>query len=279
MSISLSSVAQELFDAEVKHAFQTAGKLRDTVTIRNGVVGDTYNFRAMAKGLANQKASQDDVTPMNVAHSTIACTLGNWNAPEYSDIFDQAEVNFDERMELATTIAGALGRRLDQLIIDAMAASQFGTTAGQGDTNPLTFEDLIEASKIMNDNGVPGSDRHIAITAGGLGQLLEDNNVTSADYVTVRALMAGDISTYMGFNFHLIETRAEGGLTVNSGTDVVDAFCWHKSAVGLAIGIDIKTEVNYVPTKTSWLCNGVMKAGAVTRDIAGVIELNYDNAV
>ena len=274
MSISLSTVAQELFDAEVKHAFQTAGKLRDTVMIRNGVVGDTYNFRAMAKGLANQKASQDDVTPMNVVHSTVSCTLGNWNAPEYSDIFDQAEVNFDERMELATTIAGALGRRLDQLIIDAMGASAFGTQVGTG-TSGLAYTDLIDASRYLNDNGVPGGDRHVALTAKGLADLLEDSQVTSQDYVSVRALMSGDIDTWMGFKFHIIESRNEGGLAVD-GNDQVSAFCWHKSAVGLAIGMDIRTEVNYVPTKTSWLCNGVMKAGAVTRDIAGVIDLLYD---
>ena len=79
----------------------------------------------------------------------------------------------------------------------------------------------------------------------------------------------------MGFKFHIIESRTEGGLSID-GSDVVDAYCWHKSAVGLAIGIDIKTEVNYIAQKTSWLCNGVMKAGAVTRDIDGVIELNYN---
>ena len=122
MSKNLSSAAQQLFDSEVKHAFQSAGSLRDTVTIRNNVVGDIYKFRKMGKGLANQKPSQADVTPMDVSHSLISCTLGNWNAPEYTDIFDQAEVNFDEKTELAQTIAGALGRRLDQLIIDALAA-------------------------------------------------------------------------------------------------------------------------------------------------------------
>ncbi len=277
MSINLSSVANTEFDSMVKHAFQTKGSLRDAVTIRNNVVGATYNFRKMGKGLANQKASQDDVTPMDVTHTNIACTLGNWNAPEYTDIFDQAEVNFDEKMELADTIAGALGRRLDQLIIDAMDASRFATAAGVG-TTALDYKDIIEASKFLNDNGVPGGDRHIALTAKGLEDLLSDTTVTSADYNAVKALMVGDIDTFMGFKFHIIESRSEGGLSID-GANEVDAYCWHKSAVGLAIGIDIKTEVNYIAQKTSWLCNGVMKAGAVTRDTDGVIELNYDEVV
>ena len=97
MSKTLSAAAQQQFDDDVKHAFQTAGSLRSTVTIRNGVVGDIYKCRKMGKGAANQKASQADVTPMGGTHSLINCTLANWNAPEYTDILDSAEVNFDEQ--------------------------------------------------------------------------------------------------------------------------------------------------------------------------------------
>ena len=273
MSISLSAAAQQLFDSEVKHAFQTSGMLRNTVTVRNGVNADIYKFRKMGKGLANQKASAADVTPMDVTHSLINCTLSNWNAPEYSDIFDQAEVNFDERRELATTIAGALGRRLDQLIIDALAAeaSPAGTIA-HGSAG-LTLTKLIQASKYLNDKGVPSMGRHFAVSAAGLEDLLGDTTITSVDYNNIKALMMGDIDTFMGFKFHVVETRSEGGLPLVSTTR--EGFAWHESAVGLAIGIDVKTEVNYVPQKTSWLCNGMMKAGAVSRDGDGIVSVSW----
>lgn len=274
MSKNLSAAAQQQFDDDVKHAFQTAGSLRNTVTIRNNVVGDIYKFRKMGKGQANQKASQADVTPMDISHSLISCTLGNWNAPEYTDIFDAAEVNFDEQTELAQTIAGALGRRLDQLIIDALAAeaSPAGTIASG--SAALTLSKVVQASKYLNDKGVPSGDRHFAITAGGLEDLLGDTTITSADYNNVRALMSGDINTFMGFQFHMIETRDEGGLPT-SGSDR-EGFAYHSSAVGLAIGIDIKTEVNYIAQKTSWLCNGVMKAGAVSRDGDGIVSVSWE---
>ena len=273
MSKNLSSAAQQLFDSEVKHAFQSAGSLRDTVTIRNNVVGDIYKFRKMGKGLANQKPSQADVTPMDVSHSLISCTLGNWNAPEYTDIFDQAEVNFDEKTELASTIAGALGRRLDQLIIDALGAesSPAGTIAhGSGG---MTLAKVITSSKHLNDKGVPSGDRHIAVSADGLEDLLNLATITSSDYNSVKALMAGDLNTFMGFNWHVIESRTEGGLPYGSSN--WEGFAWHKSAIGLAIGLDISTEVNYVAQKTSWLCNGVMKAGAVSRDGDGIVSVSY----
>jgi len=272
MSASLSAAAQQLFDSEVKHAFQSSGKLRDTVTVRNGVVADIYKFRAMGKGLANQKATSADVVAMGVAHSLISCSLANWNAPEYSDIFDSVEVNFDERQELAQTIAGALGRRLDQLILDALAAATPAASIASASTG-LTLAKIIQTGKELNDKGVPSGDRHFVTSAAGMEDMLSDSTITSADYNNVRALMAGDINTFMGFKFHTIETRTEGGLAIASS--VREGFGYHKSAMGLAVGIDLKTEVNYIAQKTSWLCNGVMKAGAVARDGDGIVSVSW----
>ena len=273
MSVNLSPVAVTQFDDDVKHAFQTAGSLRDTVTVRNGVVGDIYKFRKMGKGLANQKATQADVTPMDVSHSLITCTLGNWNAPEYTDIFDAAEVNFDEQRELAQTIAGALGRRVDQLIIDALAAEASPAGTIVHGSAGMTVAKVVEASKHLNDKGVPSGDRHFAVSAGGLEDLLNISTVTSSDYNSVKALMSGELNTWMGFAWHIIESRDEGGLPYAAST--WEGFAWHKSAIGLAVGIDIKTEVNYVAQKTSWLCNGVMKAGSVSRDGDGSVSVSY----
>ncbi len=279
MSKFLSSAARTEFDDEVKHAYQTMGsKLENTVTVRNNVVGDTYKFRAMTKGLANQKPSQADVTPMDINHSLITCTLENWVAPEYTDIFDQATVNFDEQRELAQTIAGALGRRKDQLIIDKLVAAtptnQVSVNEGGANTN-LNVAKLRKASAFLNDAGVPTMDRHILVSANGLSGLLGETAATSADFNTVRALVQGELDTFVGFKFHIIETRSEGGLPVAAG-DVRTSFAYHREALGLAVGVDIKTEVNYIAQKTSWLANGLMKAGAAIREDLGTVEITTD---
>lgn len=280
MSKNLSAVAVTEFDSMVQHLFQSSGKLRPAVTVRSGVRADIYNFRRMGNGLANQKPSQADVTPMDISHTLIPCTLSNWNAPEYTDIFDAAEVNFDEKMELAKTIAMALGRRLDQLVIDALDtlhansgsyAGQVGNDVGGTDTN-MNVDKLIRASRFLNAKGVSSEGRHCAISAFGLEGLLNTTEATSTDYNSVKALVRGEIDTFMGFKFHIIEDRDEGGLAKDGSNDRT-CFAWHESAVGLAVGIDARTEINYVPQKTSWLCNGVMKAGAVVRDATGVVEI------
>jgi hypothetical protein len=274
MSKTLSSVARKEFDTEVKHAFQKAGLLKDCVTLRTNVVGDTYNFRKMGKGLANQKGTSDLVSPMDVAHELIPCTLGDWNAPEYTDIFNQQTVNFSERAELATTIAGALGRRQDQLVIDAMDASTPTIGAITTATN-LQVATLISASTKLSEKAVPNDGhRAMAIDALGLGGLLSDEKATSSDYAAVKALIKGDVDSYMGFRIKIIESRTEGGLNVTGNN--VDAWAFHKSAIGMAIGIDMKTSVDWIPERTSWLSNGMMKAGAVVRDLDGLVKVTYD---
>jgi len=275
MSKTLSSVAVTEFDSMVKHAYQGVGKMRSAVTMRSGVVGDTYKFRKMGKGIANQKASQADVTPMDVAHSLVTCTLENWNAPEYTDIFDQAEVNFDEKSELASVIANALGRREDQLVLDALTA---GTSTHTKLDQATAFDvDIIRGAGAAFDSvGMGMEGRFIVFNSVQKQQLLGDTTATSSDYANIKALVSGEIDSFYGFKFILLDDRDEGGLAGGGTTDAT-AWAFHKDAMGMAVGMDVKTEINYIAQKTSWLCNGLFKAGAVVRDGDGFIELETND--
>lgn len=289
MSKFLTNAAVIEFDSEVKHAYQGMGKLRNKVTTRSNVTGESYKFTRMGQGLANQKATQADVTPMDISHSRQTAVMENWNAPEYTDIFDQAEVNFDEKTELAKTIAKALTRREDQIIIDAMAGGTYSTTPGDdADTGydiaagaaALTVAKLRDAAMSgLTARNVDDEDRSIAVTAAGVQQLLGDPEVTSSDFNTLKALVSGTLeaTTYMGFEFCIIGSRLEGGLP-GSASDR-KAFAFQKAAVGYAVGIDMKTTIDWVAQKTSWLANGMLKAGAVMRENAGVVRIGYDETV
>ncbi|HSG21286.1 MAG TPA: phage capsid protein, partial [Burkholderiaceae bacterium] len=120
---TLSPAFITLFDAEVKQAYQAKAQLVGAVRQRRGVEGSTVKFPKVGKGVATVRVPQSDVTPLNVAFSQVTATLQDWNAAEYSDIFNQAKVNFDERQELVQVVANAIGRRQDQIILDALAAS------------------------------------------------------------------------------------------------------------------------------------------------------------
>jgi hypothetical protein len=275
MSVSLSNAFVTLFDAEVKQAYQGKAQLVGAVRQRRGVEGSTVKFPKVGTGVATPRIAQTDVTPLNVGFSSVTLTLADYNAAEYSDIFSQAKVNFDERQELVQVVANAMGRRQDQMIIDALTASSTSLTVANGiggTTTNLNVAKLREAKRLLDKNNVDPTDRHIVIHANGLASLLSETAVTSSDFNTVKALVQGDISTFLGFTFHVLGDRPEGGLAIDGS---LDRTCWafHKSAIGYGEGIGMRTEINYIPEKTSWLVNEVFSAGAIAIDALGIVQI------
>jgi hypothetical protein len=275
MSVQLSNAFVTLFDAEVKQAYQGKAMLVGAVRQRRGVEGSTVRFPKVGRGVATPRITQTDVTPLNVGFSNVTCTLQDWNAAEYSDIFSQAKVNFDERSELVQVLGNAIGRRQDQLILDALtAASGTGTVSndiGGSDTN-LNVAKLREAKRLLDRANVPPEGRHIILHATGLASLLSETAVTSSDFNTVKALVSGEVNTFLGFTFHVLGDRTEGGLIIDGSLDRT-CFAFHKDAIGYAEGIAPRTEVNYIPEKTSFLVNSVFSAGAVAIDAEGIVKI------
>lgn len=275
MSIALSNAFVTLFDAEVKQAYQGKAELVGAVRQRKGVEGSTVKFPKVGRGVATPRVGQTDVTPLNVGFSNVTLTLEDWIAAEYSDIFSQQKVNFDERNELVQVLGNAIGRRQDQLILAALAASSTSLTVsndiGGTDTN-LNVAKLRQAKGLMDKNNVPMQDRHIIIHANNLQSLLSETAVTSSDFNTVKALVAGELNTFLGFTFHTIGDRTEGGLAIDGSNDRV-VYAFHKDAIGYGEGIAPKTEINYIPEKTSWLVSSMLSAGATTIDAEGIVAI------
>lgn len=280
MSQALPISFISLFDAEVKQAYQGTSRLMGTVRTRKNVEAATYRFPKMGKGLAQPRVYQTDVVPMNVGHDGAVATMSSWIAPEYTDIFAQKQVNFDERQELVKLVSSAMGRRLDQIIIDSGLLPYNGNTiaVGVGGNNAMNMGKVRAIKEFFDDKGVPESDRHAAVSARCVNQLLGSLQVTSADYQNVRALVNGDVDTLCGIKMHMIETRAEGGLPKTGNNRTI--FAWHREAVGLICGgLDMSTTIDWIAEKQSWLVCGRMMAGAVGIDTDGILQLTIDESV
>lgn len=283
MAQSITNAFVTLFDAEVKQAYQGESSILGCVRLRQGVQGNTYKFPKLGKGSATARIPQTDVTPLNVTYSQVTATMNDYNAAEYSDIFHQAKVNFDERQELVQVVSKAIGRRMDQLIIDGLdAASSPSTvaktvvTSGSATASNLNVGKLIAAKKALDANNVPFDDRHIVVHANNLSGLLGDERAISGDFATVKALVAGEINTFLGFKFYVLGDRDEGGLPLSTNDRTVFAF--HRSAIGMAVNMNQKTEINYVPEKTSFLVNSMFSAGAVAIDDEGIVKITCDES-
>ena len=278
MSKNLTVAQIQSFDDMVKQAYQDTGQLRGSVRVKTGVVGNSHRFTIIGKGIATPRIPQTDVVPMNVSYANATANITDWNAPEYTDVFDQQKVNFDEQRQLAFVIASAISRREDQLIIDAMEAAStsltVATTVGGAGTNMNTAK-YREAKKLLDAGGVQQTDRHMLMHANNLFGMLGDPQATSGDFASIRALVNGEINTWLGFHTISIADRDEGGLTLTGA--VRTCFAYHgggMGSMGLAVGIDFRTEVNYIAEKTSWLANGLFAAGSVAIDAEGLVEIS-----
>jgi hypothetical protein len=270
MAQGLSAIAQIEFDAAVKAAYQSAGLLRSHVRVKNNVIGSTTRFRRYARGVAQQRVPGSDVTVMNVQYAEATATLTDWIAAEYTDKLDQLLVNFQERDILATNIAGACGRRLDQMIIAALDAAYGSPNIAAGGTG-LTDAKLRRAMALFDARAVPAGQRKMVISARGKEDLISEQRFTSKDFVENYVVTKGQLPSLYGFDFVVIDDRDEGGLPLVSTTRT--CFAFDMQAVGLAIAHEDPLEVNYVPEKTSWLSAQLIKAGAVAIDIGGIVEI------
>jgi len=274
MAVGISNAFVQLFDAEVKQAFQSSRALAGLTRERTNVEGNQVKFPKIGKGTATVRVPQTDVTPLNVTYSQVTATMSDYIAAEYSDIFSQQKVNFDERRELVQVVGNAIGRRMDQLVIDALNASAttltVATTIGGAGTN-MNIEKLIEAKKLLDANNVPSEGRCMIIHANNLAGMLGETEITSSDFATVKALVSGEVDTFMGFKFVTLGDRDEGGLPLPSTRT---CFAFHKDAMGMGIGMSQKSEINYVPEKTSFLVSSMFSAGAVAIDDEGIVKIS-----
>lgn len=274
MAINVSTAFVDLFDSEVKQAYQAESVLRGTMRSRSGVAGNTVKFPTIGKGVATLRVPQTDVTPLNVTYGQVTATMEDYIAAEYSDIFQQSHINFDERSELVQVVSKSIARRMDQIMIDALNAatgtSTVATTVGGAGTN-MNIEKLRATAKAMNEKNVPSESRHLLMHASQLDAMLGETEITSQDFAAVKALVQGEVNTFMGFNILTMGDRDEGGIPKPSTRT---CFAWHTDSMGYAESMAQKTEVNYVAEKTSFLVSSMFSAGSVAIDGDGIVKIS-----
>lgn len=275
MSVNISTAFVTLFDSEVKQAYQGQRLLAGVTRERTGVQGNTVKFPKIGKGSATIRVPQTDVVPLNVTYSQVTATMEDFIAAEYSDIFDQSHVNFSERQELVQVVSGAIARRMDQVVLDALtAASGTNTVAnsiGGANTN-LNIEKLIETKKQLDAKNVPSEGRCFVIHANSLAGLLGETEIQSIDFNTVRSLVSGEIDTFMGFKFITVGDRDEGGLAIDGSNDRT-CFAFHRDAMGLGVSMNQTSRVDYIAEKTSFLVASMFSAGSVAIDAEGIVKV------
>ena len=269
MANTIDTAFIKQFETEVHIAYQRMGsKLRNTVRTSN-VTGSVARFQVIGKGVANTKSRNGNVTPMELAHTTVEATMADFYAPEYIDKLDELKTNINERQAVAQSAAAALGRKTDELIYAAMDAA--GGTAIHDTSSALEIADLLSLFETMGLNDVPeDGQRYLAMNPKGYADLFAISQFASSDFVGEQNLpFAGGMTMKEFMGFKVFSTSA-----VTAGKNIA----YHTSSVGLGINADVQTEVNYVAEKASHLATSMMSMGAVGIDANGICEVLDNNS-
>ncbi|MGE4298093.1 MAG: phage capsid protein [Desulfovibrionaceae bacterium] len=271
MSTSIDLAFVEKYADTVHMAYQQHGsKLRNTVRVKDNVQGATVKFQKVGKGMAGKKTRHGNVPLMNVDHSTVTATMEDWYGADYCDMLDEVKINFDEVRVIADAGAFAVGRKIDALLLTAMAAT---SNAVEEAASGLNKAKITEAVQRMNENDVPDDGgRFCVVGAHQWEELMHITEFASADFVgdQLPFLKGTESKLWRGITwlFH-------SGLPLSGGTRT--CFMYHKNAIGLGEAKQMKAYIDWVPEKAAHLINHCLSAGAVLIDPNGCVEIACDD--
>jgi hypothetical protein len=270
MANTIDTAFIKQFESEVHMAYQRMGsKLRNTVRTVSNVSGSVVRFQKIGTGSASTKSRNGMVAPMELTHTNVEATMSDFYAAEYIDKLDELKTNIDERQAVAKSAAAALGRKTDEILLTAMDAGA-NSTQIHDTSSALEKADLLSLFETFGSADIPeDGGRYLAMHPKGYADLFAINEFASSDFVGEQNLpYAGGMSMKEFLGFKIFSTSA-----VTAGKNIA----YHTSSVGLGVGSDVTTELNYVPERVSHLATSMMSMGAVVIDDNGIYEVLDNN--
>lgn len=270
MSIQVSAAFISQFETEVKLAYQRMGsKLTNTVRNKKNVKGKDTTFQKAGKGQAGQKSRHGNVPLMNIDHTPVLCSLGDWYAGDYVDALDELKTNIDERKIVSDSGAAAIGRKSDDLLVTAISAATTNALIATGGTG-LTQAKVNATFEKLSANDVPDDgQRYFVIAPEVWTDLLGITAFSSQDYINYDSLpyKGGMVAkSWLGFMFFPFSGLQNGA----GGAAEVRNLAYHHTAVGFASGADIKSDITWVGEKQAHLIVYSLSQGAVNIDELGI---------
>jgi hypothetical protein len=260
---------------------QKGSKLRSTVRDDGEVVGEKVFFERIGATVAVKRTQRHGDTPLaNTAHSRRAATMYDYEWADLIDSQDKLRTLIEPTNTYAINGAYAIGRAFDDEIIAALGGNAYtgkdGTTVSAlpaaqkiaAAATGLTLAKLIKAREMFGLSEVDEDMYTIALTSKQMTDLLNTTEVRSADYNAVKALVKGEVNTFMGFNFVKVNRLPVDGASARL------VYAYAKSGVGLHVPQDIKTRIGERADKSYatqvYLCASV---GATRIEDEKVIEI------
>jgi len=262
---------------------QTSSKLRPTVLVDTNFTGEYKFYDQLGSTSMIPKTSRNQDTPsIDPDHNRRRISKQDFIHNVLFDKEDQLSMIIDPKSAYSQSAAMAAGRQMDDVIIAAYNATAYTGKTGSTSTSfnsdnqiavggtGLTINKLLEAKRRLDNADVEAEDRVCVCSPLQIEGLLKQTEITSADYNTVRALVKGDIDTFLGFKFVTISTNRL--VTDDSSSRL--CYCYHKAAMQLAIQKEASGRIDERPDKNyAWQVFFSMTIGATRLEEARIIQI------
>jgi len=283
MSTQITTAMVEQYSSNVQILMQQKdSRLAPLVRVETSVRGKNAFFDQLNATAAVKRTNRHADTPLvSTPHLRRRVSLYDYDWADLVDNMDVQKVLTDPASNYAINARNAMNRSKDDEIIAAFLATAYGGVDGSTSyafdssynvvaaaSAGLTLAKLRSAKQILDGNEVDDEDRFCVIGSKQLQDLLGTTEVTSADYNTVKALVNGQVDTFLGFKFVRSERLALSSTTRK-------CIAGQKNSILLAIGIDITTDVG--PRRDKNMATQVylgMSIGATRMDEDGIVEID-----
>lgn len=305
MSQFITEAFVSQFNANVMHLSQQQGSRLEKTVKKVSIKGKIEYFDRVGQVAAIKKTGRHSSTPqMDTPHSRRSVTTEDYQWADMVDEEDKIRMLIDPTSDYALEAAWAFGRAKDDVIIAAALGNAYSGTLGENQstvalpnsqriaaTDGTAFSNLnvLTLRKVkmkMDSKEVPDGKRYMAVTSSQIDSLLGQTQVTSSDYASVKALVQGEVNTFMGFEFVRTErlpVEPAGTLAdpatgaVGSGSSVTGfrkCFAYTDSALILAVGQDFMTKIDPRPDKSyATQVYARMSIGATRMEEEQVVEV------
>lgn len=273
MSNQIDTAYVKQFSSNVFHLAQQKGARIHPNTRMEMQRAEAAFYDRIGSVTAQEITTRHGNTPqIDTPHSRRRVTLVDSNYADLVDTADKIRMLLDPTSEYIKAFQWALGRKRDDQIIAASLGSAWGGKEGSTEvTHPDSQKlvasdgstaagvnlnvDTLRRTKQKFDAADVDEDisRYLALTSSQLSSLLNEAETTSSDYNTVRALVNGELNTFLGFNFIRTERldvtaaatvaalatgaiTAGGGLTAAAGSR--RCFAWAKDGLLSSMGLN-----------------------------------------
>lgn len=228
-------------------ARQERSMLWDTVVHKDKeqIKGKSFYQDQIGTWEMSPKTSVNAKTPMNDPNlSRTRVDMRTYNDARTIDRSLGLQSLSDPLSQASVCVQSAVGVQYDKLIYAALGGVTYrgetGSTSvslpsGQkiaadfetsGTNTGLTTAKIRRAAKMLDAKGVPSYDRYLVASATAKEQLLGTQAPTSSDYNAIRALVNGDINSWVGFRFIWLPDGI-----INVSSNIADYYAYHKTGM------------------------------------------------